>query len=525
MKVVTADNKTPIVRKMNPGYTKFNLTHAHKMSGDMGYLYPICVLPVMPGDRVNINVEAVIRFMPMIAPVLHEVYATFDFYQVPYRIVDDTFVDFITGGEDGLDSTSPPRWSPTHANKTEEGDLWDHLGFPSNVTPSLLPVDWPRRAYFKIWNWHYRNINLQDEVDYATIAGAEDLKLRNWPSDYFTSALPWQQRGISMGLPVTGNVEWAAGQFVGDIGSTGRWPLFESANTTSPTMSLDDPSSANAQVNAKNFFNSNTLDATTFDIADLREAIQIQRFLEINARSGAHFNDFLRGQFDVAPVDRTLQEPEFIGRVTMPVFVDEVMSNSESLTPSDDSVSTPVGAMAGKGLAVGSNYVGSTRVEEPGLIMGIMSVLPKAAYQQGIHRPWLIQSKYDFPFPVFANLSEQKIMTGELYCDGTGDGGDLVGDGSDLAFQGRYDEYRIMHDSVHGLLKKTSGGLAHWHMGRIFASQPALNGTFIQADCSTQKARCMAVPSEDTFVANVGNIITCTRALPLFANPSLMERI
>ena len=318
-------------------------------------------------------------------------------------------------------------------------------------------------------------------------------------------------------MPVTGDVYLYEGP---DSGTYGKRVQTTSTANTSTIRKADNSSFAGASSIITNLDSS-----TTFDIADLREAIQIQRFLEINARSGAHFNDFLRGQFDIAPIDRTLQEPEFIGRVSMPVFVDEVLSNSESLVPSDDSVSTPVGAMAGKGLSIGSNYVGSTRVEEPGLIMGIMSVLPKAAYQQGIHRPWLIQSKYDYPFPVFANLSEQKIMTGELYCDGTGDGGDLVGDGSDLAFQGRYDEYRIMHDSVHGLLKKTSGGLAHWHMGRIFSSQPALNGTFIQADCSTMKTRCMAVPSEDTFVANIGNIISCTRALPLFANPSLMERI
>jgi len=229
LKVITADNKDPIVRKMNPGYTKFNLTHARKMSGDMGYLYPICVLPVMPGDRVNISVEAVIRFMPMIAPVLHEVYATFDFYHVPYRIVDDTFVDFITGGEDGLDSTSPPRWTPTNINKTEEGDLWDHLGFPCNVIPSIKPVDWVRRAYFKIWNWHYRNINFQDEVDYETIASAEDLKLRNWPSDYFTSALPWQQRGVAPAMPVSGEIstDWVDA-------------LFDTVSMTNATIKVSD---------------------------------------------------------------------------------------------------------------------------------------------------------------------------------------------------------------------------------------------------------------------------------------------
>lgn len=517
MKVVTADNKDPIIRKMHPGYTKFNLSHARKMSGDMGYLYPICILPVMPGDRVNINVEAVIRFMPMIAPVLHEVYATFDFYQVPYRIVDDTFVDFITGGEDGFDTTSPPRWTPTNINKTVEGNLWDHLGFPCNVIPSIKPVDWPRRAYFKIWNWHYRNINYQEEVDYESISGAEDLKLRNWPSDYFTSALPWQQRGIAPALPVSSSLDFTSA--INGTGSDGAATRVQQGLGKLYMPNGTDNANLLAALNLAD------VDNTTFDIADLREAIQIQRFLEINARAGALFNDFLRGQYNVAPVDKTLQQPEFIGRVTQPIFIDEVMSNASTLTPSDDSPDTYLGQMAGKGISASQNFVGSTRVEEPGLIMGIMSVLPKAAYQQGIHRAWLIESKYDYPFPVFANLSEQIIKVGEIYCDGTDDNIQWPGDSSDLAFQGRYDEYRIMHDSVAGLMKKTTGGLAHWHMGRIFASQPALNSTFIQADCSTQKTRCMAVPSEDTFVANVGNLITCTRALPMFANPSIMENI
>ena len=109
MRVLSADNKLPIVRKMKPGYTKFNLSHSHKLSGNMGYLIPIMVLPVMPGDRVNIGVEAVMRFMPMVAAPLHEVWATFDYYSVPYRILDDTFVDFITGGEDGLDTDGLPQ--------------------------------------------------------------------------------------------------------------------------------------------------------------------------------------------------------------------------------------------------------------------------------------------------------------------------------------------------------------------------------------------------------------------------------
>ena len=211
MRVLSADNKIPMVRKMSPGYTKFDLSHAHKLSGDMGFLIPICLMPCMPGDRVKIGAEAVLRFMPMVAPVLHEIWATIDYYFVPYRIIDDTFVDFITGGEDGLDTTSPPRWNPTTPGTTnKEGTLWDYLGFPTNVVPSLLPVDWPRRAYNKIWNWHYRNLNLQTEIAETN----EDLKLRNWESDYFTAALPWQQRGVAPALPVTGTLE---AEFVSDF--------------------------------------------------------------------------------------------------------------------------------------------------------------------------------------------------------------------------------------------------------------------------------------------------------------------
>lgn len=505
MRVMTPANKQPIVRKMNPGFTKFDLSHSHKLSGDMGYLYPICNLPVIPGDRVNIGVEGVLRFMPMVASPLHEVTAFIDYYYVPFRIIDDTFVDFITGGEDGLDTTSPPRWNPG-SGKNDVGTLWDHLGFPTGVVPSLLPVDWPKRAYNKIWNWHVRNLNLQAEVNVDT---NEDLLLANWQSDYFTAQLLTPQRGIAPALPISGTIHPDFTTAVHyDVSSN----LALGLNATNKQIGAG--SNATYDDELKDALNKATIDvsgATTFDIADLRETLQIQRFLEINARSGAHFNDFLRGQFDVAPLDKTLAEPEFIGRVTMPVFMDEVVQTSVS-------AATPQGNVAGKGLAVGSNFAGSIRIEEPGVIIGLMHVKPKPAYQQGIHRPWLIESKYDYPFPVFANLSEQVTKIGEVYCDGTNDT-------VDFGYTGRYDEYRIMHDSVHGLLKTTTSGFAHWHMGRIFGSEPSLDDDFIKCDCSTIKARIMAVPTQPTFVANIGNKIEVNRPLPLFANPSIMERM
>ena len=501
MRVVSSNNKNPVVRGMTPGYSRFNMSHAHKLSGDMGYLIPIMCMPCMPGDRINISVEAVMRFMPMIASPLHEVWAYFDFFSVPYRITDPTFSDFITGGEDGLDSTSPPRWDPSAAGKVLPGTLWDYLGFPS-VEPSLNPVAWPQYAYNMIYNKHYRVPALQTEVALTN----EDLLLGNWELDYFTGNLPWQQRGVAPALPIT--TAWAIEDVQADIsaatiymkGATDRFTTKDNVNGASTT-----------NVAFVDALNNNS--STSFDVADLREAIQIQRFLEINARAGSRLNEFLRGQFNTAPLDKTLQEPEFIGRCKLPVMMDEVAQTSAP------AVGAPLGQIAGKGIAVGNQDVGSVRIEEPGLVMGIMCVKPKPAYQQGINRAWLIQSKYDYPFPVFANLSEQETMIGEIYADGTNDAATFGG------FTGRYDEYRIMQDSVHGLLKKTTAGYSHWHMGRIFASQPALNGTFLQCDCSAIKARIMAVPSEPTFIANVGNIVSVTRALPLYANPSLMEKI
>jgi len=502
MRVLTANNKQPIVRKMNPGYTKFDLSHSHKLSGDMGILYPILCMPALPGGRYKLGVEGVIRIMPMVASPLHEVWATIDYYMAPIRILDSTFEDFLSGGEDGLDTTSPPRWTPSNIGKTAPGTLWDNLGFPTDVLPSLNPVDWPKRAYNAIWNWHIRNLNLQDEID---IEDNEDLLYANWESDYFTAQLPWPQRGVAPALPVTGSTKWEAADFYQS--SVGAAMGF----STSVEERAQINGGATPLANALAHFNDNALDATTFDIADLREAMLIQRFLEINARSGAHFNDFLRGQFDVAPIDKTLQQPEFIGRVSLPVMMDEVVQTSVS-------AGTPQGNIAGKGVAVGSNFAGSIRCDEPGIIIGLMTIRPKPAYQQGIYRPWLIESKYDYPFPVFANLSEQLTKVGELYVDGTLDS-------ADFGYTGRYDEYRIMHDSVHGLMKTTVAGFAHWHMGRIFSSQPALNGDFVKCDCSSIKSRIMAVPSQPTFVANIGNKIEASLPLPLFANPSLMERI
>ncbi len=498
MKVTSSNNKNPVVRGITPGYSRFNMSHAHKLSGDMGQLIPICTMPMMPGDRVNISVEGVLRFMPMVASPLHEVWAYFDYYFVPYRIVDSTFSDFITGGEDGLDATAPPRWNPSAAGKVVEGTLWDYLGYPA-VEPSLNPVAWPQYAYNMIWNWHVRRQSLQTEE----LLTNEDLLLGNWERDYFSDALPFQQRGVAPAFPVTGKVVYTGGTNanVANITFNSVENLFVAASGALNTM------------------NDNALTSTTFDVADLRESIQIQRFMEINARAGSHLNEFLRGQYNVAPLDKTLQEPEWIGRAKLPVMMDEVVQTSATATAGAIDIDTPQGNIAGKGLAVGQGFIGTYRVEEPGLIMGLMCVKPKPAYQQGINRAWLIQDKYDYPFPVFANLSEQEIMVGEVYIDGVNDDATFGG------FTGRYDEYRVMHDSVHGLLKKTVAGFSHWHMGRIFAAQPACNGTFVECDCSTIKARIMAVPSEPTFVANIGNIIQVTRALPLYANPSLMEKI
>lgn len=497
------------IRTNRPGRSVFDLSYEKKFTCDMGQLIPVMCDEVVPGDYFKIGNQAVVRFQPLVSPVLHEINMYTHYFFVPYRLLWEDWEDFISGGVDGNNADAIPTWTPI---VNTVGSFWDYLGFPIGVDPEgARPIDFPRRAYNLVYNEYYRDENLQTEVALTN----ETILNRAWEKDYFTSSLPWQQRGTAPALPISGSTAalWAAGSFA--VGGGAGLTAAGFDNTTNGTNPKEYQGDANSSHNAMDFFNSNTVDlstASTFDIADLRLAFQIQRWMELNARAGVRYTEFLRAHFGVSPRDERLQRPEYIGGSKSPIIISEVLQTSET-------AGTPQGTLAGHGITISDAYCGKYRAEEFGLIIGIMSVMPRSAYQQGINKQWLKETKYDFFFPEFANLSEQAIIRAELIAKDN----DTAFNQTIFGYQGRYDELRTKQSIVCGELRANET-YDYWTLSRVFdpAQPPVLNGDFIECDPALLKS-IFAAPAEPGLIVSFGNIVKAVRPLPIIAEPGRID--
>lgn len=486
---------------LRPGRSVFDLSYEKKLTCDMGQLIPVMCDEVVPGDVFTIGNEIVLRFQPLVAPIMHEVNIFVHYFFVPYRLLWSDWENFITGGVDGQNASVLPRWSPTN---TAMYSLWDYLGFPLSTVPlGALPLAFPMTAYNLIYNQFYRDETLQAAISLTN----ESIKNRCWEKDYFTSALPWQQRGTAPALPISGTTHavWDSSHFLSTNPTTPFNVIVEGGDASSPQVRVLDTEGI---ANLKNMFQANTVDlsgATTFNVSDLRLAFQIQKWMERNARAGARYTEFLQEHFGVSPRDERLQRPEYIGGSKSSVVVSEVLQTSQTGT-------TAQGNMAGHGLAADRAFVAKYRAEEYGLIMGIMSVMPRSAYSQGIDRQWLRKTRYDFYSPEFANLSEQAIIRAEIYADGVAADNNTV-----FGYQGRYDEMRVKRNMVTAEMRTTFN---YWHLGREFGSAPLLNDTFVT--CIPSK-RIFADQVDPGLIVNFGNLIKAARPMPIESDPGLID--
>lgn len=518
------------VASLRPGRSVFDLSHQRKLTCDMGQLIPILCEEMVPGDTWSVGNELVIRFQPMVAPILHEVNAYVHYFFVPYRLLWEDWEEFITGGVDGDSALTPPTWVPTN---TTLGSLWDYMGFPVGIDPEgAFPLDFPRLAYNYVYNEYYRDETLIPEIALDN----QSIQPRCWEKDYFTSSLPWQQRGTAPALPISGTTAAVfdfgtygknIGQVVRAAGYTvsndDRYLRADGDNGTAPyevPITLDSQSAvgdlgavqARLKVSANTagiLTSSNSVDlssATTFDVADLRLVVQIQKWLERNARAGARYTEFIHSHFGESAKDERLQRPEYIGGSKSPVIISEVLQTSSSDT------TTAQGNMAGHGITADSTFCGKYHAQEFGLILGLLSVMPRTAYQQGINRQWLRRTRYDFYFPEFANLSEQAIEQVEIYASEV-----QAENRSIFGYQGRYDEMRYKPSMVCGEMRST---FDYWHLGRIFDSAPNLNKDFLT--CVPSK-RIFADETSPGLIVSVGNLIKAVRPLPIQSNPGLMD--
>ncbi len=506
-----------------PKSNTFNLSHDRKMSMVMGTLTPTLCMDVLPGDKISLNSTQMLRFAPLMAPVMHRIDVYQHFFFVPNRLVWDNWEDFITGGEDGMDNSVFPHVMLSQST-TQPGSLSDYLGIPNVPNPTQVSAI-PFASYNKIYNEYYRDQNLIEKLDDKLNDGFNsqdslsiDLKKRAWQHDYFTSALPWTQKGEEATIPILGDAEVRTDR--------SQIPLFK-------TLTGDEPTNDNVTAvggsgeaglstgNGMWVFGSQTglvadlSTANATSINDLRQAFRLQEFLEKNARGGSRYIEVIKSHFGVTSSDARLQRPEYLGGGKSPVTISEVLQTSETglaLDPNSGEQGTPQGNMAGHAISVGGGNRFSYRAQEHGYIIGIMSIMPKTAYFQGTPKHFTKFDKFDYYFPSFAHLGEQPITTGELFTQGT------VKDDVTFGYTPRYAEYKHHLSSVHGEFRTT---LKYWHMAREFESQPYLNEEFINADPTT---RIFAVegteqdPTEQIY-AHIHHDLKARRLMPYFGTP------
>lgn len=506
------------VKVFKPRSNQFDLSHDVKLSCNMGYLIPTLCLDLVPGDSIRLGCEALTRLAPMVAPMMHRVDVYMHYFFVPNRLLWENWKNFITNTKVAGSVPAFP-WMDYGASEYTNNPILDYMGLPKLTGTNRVKVNaMPFAAYNMIYNEYYRDQNLCPEVNYKLVDGDNganvdlyQLYKRAWEHDYFTAALPFAQKGDAVEIPMSAEVKlanhntqlWkqnaggvfatpgtseAAGTSPGGLGYNGQ----VASQTTGNFWSLDPNGSLEVQ-------NADT------NINDLRKAYALQRFLEKLARGGSRLTEFIKVMFGVQSSDARLQRPEYITGSKSPIVVSEVLNTTGT-------VDAPQGAMAGHGAGVTSGNYGHFFAEEHGYVIGILSVMPKTAYQQGVPKHFLkINNAWEYFTPDFANIGEQEIQNQEVYADDTAANREAT-----FGYIPRYGEYKFMANRVAGDFKST---LDFWHMGRIFSSPPALNQQFIEAD-PTFRIYADTTPTDDHLWMHVFHDIKARRLMPKYGTPT-----
>ena len=505
--------------------SNFRRSHGYKTAFDSGYLIPIYVDEALPGDTFNVKLTSISRLATPLLPFMDNLFMDFFFFAVPNRLVWDNWVKMM--GEqvdpgDSIDFTVPVVDSGGAGFALSE--LYDYFGIPTGFANAEVN-NLHGRAYNLIWNEWFRDENLQDSVvvdkDNGPDAVADYVLLkRGKRHDYFTSCLPWPQKGDAIDLPLgtqapivglgkqtqvysaaplnvyetdgTGTVTYNPFRLINGGGGNDDKFAVEEGNTGYPGKYADLSSATAATINS------------------LREAFQLQRMLERDARSGTRYQEVILSHFRVVSPDARLQRPEYLGGGSSPVQITPIPQTESS------DASTPQGKLTAVGYHSQSGVGFTKSFTEHSVIIGLVNVRADLTWQQGINRMWSRQTRYDYYWPALAHLGEQEVLNKEIWHDNSAND-DLI-----FGYQERWAEYRYYPSKITGILRSdAAGSLDAWHLSVDYATLPVLNASFIED--SPPVARVVAVPAEPEFIFDGYFDIMCTRPIPTRSVPGLID--
>lgn len=511
--------QTPSV---NMARSKFDRSHSVKDTMNFDLLYPIFVDEILPGDTINLNVKSFARLAPQVVPLMDNMYIDWFFFFVPNRLVWENWERFNGAQDDPTDSTDflIPAINLMNDETYEVGTIYDKMGLPTDVT--LLNVNaLPFRAYNLIWNEWFRDQNLQDSVTVKKGNGPDaitdyELLPRGKKHDYFTSCLPFLQKGPTVGLQLPDQADIRLNQFAGTPTFDDDYyvPYDTTGNTrhgygTAPAT-FTNAFPANTQANLY-------ADTSEFEITinALRQGILVQSLYELDARGGTRYTEILRAHFNVISPDFRLQRPEFLSGGTTHISQHVVPQTSET---TDDS---PQGNLAAFSTSsnTGSHIGFSKSFVEHGYVIGLCQARADITYQQGLNKLWQRQTRFDFFWPKLQMLGEQAVLNREIYAQGNSVQQDSIPvDSLVFGYQERYAEYRYKPSEIRGQFRSTfAETLDVWHMAEEFEQLPLLNEDFIQS--ATPIDRSLVLPDPDYPALLMDLWFDYKHARPMMARP------
>jgi len=519
--------------------SKFDSQKSYKTTFDSGYLIPVYVDEVLPGDTINLQMTAFARLATPLFPIMDNMHLDSFFFFVPNRLVWRHWQRFMgertPDPDSSIDFTVPEMTSP--AGGYAVNSLQDYMGLPTagqiTAPNTVTHCAFWTRAYNLIWNEWFRDENLQDSAVVNTGDGPDSpadyvLRRRGKRHDYFTSALPWPQKGDAVTLPL-GSKAPVIGLYQANNNvttNTAGTPFIYAADPDTRSVSggaLYGGSLSPIGTGQATAFNSNNANiyadlslATAATINQLRQSFQIQKLLERDARGGTRYTEIIRSHFGVVSPDARLQRPEYLGGGSTPVSINPVAQTSATGLTEDTS---PQGNLAAFGTALAYNHGFTYNATEHGVLIGLVSVRADLTYQQGLPRMWSRSTRYDFYFPAFATLGEQAVLNKEIYCTGTATDDEVFG------YQERWAEYRYKPSQITGYFRSTAAGtLDAWHLAQDFGTLPQLNDEFIEDTPPVE--RIVAIGDQANgkqFLFDAFFNIRQARPMPLYSVPGLID--